>query len=72
MLFKLLVWLGKKFNIKGAPLCRVLNDANTERYTLYNDGWILIKAINGGAEDCIHISMASQKLIDKFEAELEK
>ena len=70
MFFKLLVWLGKKFEIEGAPLCRVWNDRHTEHYTLNNDGWIIISAPRSKSHDMVHISCASSTLHKKFEAAL--
>ena len=70
MFFKLTVWLGKKFEIEGAPICRVWNDKKTEQYTLNNDGWVIISSPRSSAHDMVHISCASSTLIEKFELAL--
>lgn len=68
--FKILVWLGRKFQIEGAPVCRVYNDARTEHYTLTNDGWVISQGVGSKSTDAIPFYMVSQELQDKFAAVL--
>lgn len=64
--FRFSVWIGKKFKIEGAPLCRVFNDARSESYTLTNDGMVLIQGVKSKAIDVVPLSLCSESLAEKF------
>lgn len=70
MVFKTLCWLGKLTGLPGLPMCRVYNHNKTEKYTLRQDGWVICESVNGKGSDMLPITMVSEKLIKKFEAEL--
>lgn len=72
MWFQFQVWIGKKLKIDGAPICRISNDANTESYTLRNDGWVIIQGKKQKTTDALPIFLCSHNLQEKFATELTK
>lgn len=69
--FKFLCWLGRKTPGSGLPLCRVYNAPRTEHYTLLNDGFVVIQAVNSKAADVVFVQLCSPELLKSFQDEME-